>query len=484
MTYVSDLEASVHEAGTVFAAFDNHKNGDYKPYLLRSDDRGASWKSIAGDLPEKGTVYAVTQDHEKAGLLFAGTEYGVFFTVDGGTKWTQLKGGIPVIAARDLEIQRRENDLVVGSFGRGILILDDYSPLREVDEAALEKEAALFPVKRTWMFIPSAPLGVPGKSFQGDGFFSAPNPPFGAVFTYYLKDDLETRAQRREDREKKAGEEDSEAPYPDWDELRAEDREEEPEIVLTVRDDRGSVVRRIAGPTKAGFHRVSWDLRFPPSNPTRLDPPRVGPFSDPPRGPMVVPGRYTVSLAKRVDGEWTELAGPQAIETVPLGLATLEAEDKADLLEFQQETARLQRAVLGAVRAGREAGTRIDHLKKAVSDTPNVDPGMRKRLSDIESRLTDLQESLSGETTRRSRNEPVSPSIVGRVQRIVGGQWTSSSAPTGTNREAYRIAAEEFGPVLADLQQLIQRDLTGVEDDLESAGGPWTPGRVPRWSPE
>ncbi|MDX1390491.1 MAG: glycosyl hydrolase, partial [Acidobacteriota bacterium] len=115
LAYVSDVEASVHDSDTVFAAFDDHKSGDFKPYLLKSTDRGRTWSSIAGDLPERGTVHTVAQDHVRPELLFAGTEFGVFFTVDGGGKWVQLSGGLPVIAVRDLDIQRRENDLVAGT---------------------------------------------------------------------------------------------------------------------------------------------------------------------------------------------------------------------------------------------------------------------------------------------------------------------------------------------------------------------------------
>ncbi|HVF59665.1 MAG TPA: glycosyl hydrolase, partial [Thermoanaerobaculia bacterium] len=154
MTYVARLDAGKHDASTVYAAFDNHKMGDFKPYALKSTDRGKTWTSIAGDLPEKGTVYALAEDHVNRDLLFAGTEFGVFFTVDGGKKWIQLNGGMPTIAVRDIAIQQRENDLVLATFGRGFYILDDYTPLRHVrTEADLEKDAILYPVKKTWMFI-------------------------------------------------------------------------------------------------------------------------------------------------------------------------------------------------------------------------------------------------------------------------------------------------------------------------------------------
>ena len=142
---MSSVSASLHEVDVLYASFDNHKMSDFKPYLFRSRDRGGSWESVTGNLPDNGSVYAIAEDHENPDLLFAGTEYGVFFTIDGGDHWTQLEGGVPTIAVRDIAIQRRENDLVLGTFGRGFYVLDDYSPLRQVNAASLESEATLFP---------------------------------------------------------------------------------------------------------------------------------------------------------------------------------------------------------------------------------------------------------------------------------------------------------------------------------------------------
>ncbi|NIM15548.1 MAG: glycosyl hydrolase, partial [Candidatus Aminicenantes bacterium] len=236
-------------------------------------------------------------------LLFIGTEFGVFFTVDSGTHWIQLTGGVPPIPFRDIEIQRRENDLVGASFGRGFFILDDYTPLRHVNPEVLEEEAVLFPVKKALMYIPRKPINLESKGFQGDDFFIAPNPPFGAVFTYYLKDSLKTRKQLRREAEKKLEKQGKSIAFPGWDVVRKEDRGEKPAIILTVKDKTGQVVRRITGPIIKGFHRVTWDLRYPGVEPTKLVKPKdVDPWDRPPKGPLVVPGTFSVSIAKRVDG--------------------------------------------------------------------------------------------------------------------------------------------------------------------------------------
>jgi photosystem II stability/assembly factor-like uncharacterized protein len=487
-TYISDLEASVHDPDTVFATLDNHKSGDYKPYVLKSADRGRTWTSIAGDLPERGSVHSLAQDHLQPELIFAGTEFGVFFTLDGGGQWIQLKGGMPVIAVREVEIQRRESDLVLGTMGRGFFILDDYSPLRSITREELEKDALLFEVKDTWMYIPEFRYGIPGKAMQGDSFYTAPNPPFGAIFTYYLKEGLSTSKELRQEREKEAVEDGGTSPYPTWDELRAEDREEDPQVILTVRDEEGNVVRNITGPVSAGLHRVAWDLRYPASNPVSLDPPPAdpAPWDQPPVGPLAMPGTYSVSMATRVDGQVQPAEGPINFAAVPLGTATLGSEDRASLVAFQQDVASLQRAVSGASRALGEAETRLAHLKRGVMDTPSEGQeaalrGMDMQVRVLESRLADLKVELRGDRTISSRGESTPPSMMGRISKIVSNAWNATSAPTLTHRDNYTIAATAFSDWLPRLRTLVEQDLVALEDELEAAGGPWTPGRLPRW---
>lgn len=481
MPYVSDVLASRHQANVVYAALDAHKDGDFKPYVLKSSNRGTSWVSISGNLPQRGTVYSLMEDHENPNLLFAGTEFGVFFTVDGGKRWVQLKGGIPVIAVRDLDIQRREDDLVAGTFGRGFYVLDDYSMLRNMSPASLEQEAQLFAVKDALAYMPDAPLGLPDKSFQGDSYYTAPNPPFGAVFTYYLRDGLKTLKQQRQAREKKnAG-----AKYPGWDELRAEDREKKPEVILTVKDEAGNIVRTMSGPVGKGFHRVAWDLRYPPLNPTDIKPAsNDNPFRSKPTGPLAVPGKYTVEMMKRVNGQETSLGSAQPFTVTSLGLATLPAEDKAALLAFQQKTARLQRAILGANMLVGEASSRLAHIRKAIQYTNARGADWVSRTDKLSNDLKDIQRLLQGDRTISRRSEPAPMSISRRMGEIIQAQWSSSSAPTQTSKTAYDIAADEFAAVLPQLKKLITVDLKKLEDDLEIAGAPFTPGRFPVWEKE
>ncbi len=479
--YVSFLVASQHEAGTVYATFDNHKDGDFKPYVLRSTDHGHTWKSIAGDLPDREIVYTLGEDHAKSDLLFVGTEFGVYFTIDGGEKWIRLKGGIPTIAVKDLAIQKRESDLVLATFGRGFFVLDDYSPLRDANEEFFKQDAAIFPVKPALRYIETSRLGGrTGRGSQGAMVFVASNPSYGATFTYYLKDKLLTTKEKRKKAEKKGSKD-----YPSIDQLRVEDRELTPSVMLTVRDDTGAVVQRVPGSREKGIHRVAWALRYPSSRPTRLKKPEhVSPWAWVPRGPLALPGTYTVTMEKQIDGVVTAMTEPVSFEVVPLGLATFPAEDREVVMAFQKKAASLSRAVSGAGRAIGEAENRVKHLRKALIETPGADPAILGELHVIGTKLIELKTTLQGDRTLSRHMRPVPTSISRRVNAIVSDQWDVTSAPTQTQRDGYRYAADEFAAVLTALRGLIETDLAAAEAKLEAAGAPWTPGRLPVWQRE
>ena len=386
----------------------------------------------------------------------------------------QLSGGVPTVAFRDLEIQRRENDLVGATFGRGFYILDDYTPLRYSTPDVLAAEAALFPVKDAWMYIESSPMGGGEKASQGHDFFTAPNPLYGAVFTYHLREGLQSRTLARRETERQAIAQGQPVSYPSWDSLRVEDRDEGPAVVFTVTDQEGNVVRRLTGPTRAGMHRVAWDLRYAALSPTRL--------GNAPSGPMVVPGSYTVSMAKRVDGILTRVGETQTFEARPLGVGTLPAADRAAMLAFQQRVGELQRAVMGANEVLQQSLEQLAFVKQALRDARGSNEPLGQQAQDIERRMLDLQVELNGDQTIRSRAERIPPSIVQRVQRVVRAYVRSTSTATTTHERNYDIAAAEFEPVLARLGALINSDLAQLYEAMEAAGMPWTPGRgVPRW---
>lgn len=485
-TCVSDLEPSHFDRNTLYAAFDNHKMGDFTPYLYRSRDLGKTWENIASNLPANHVVYSIAEDPKDRNLLFAGTEFGIFFSPDAGGRWVKLTGGIPTIAVRDIAIQERENDLVLATFGRGFYVLDDYSPLRGLTRENLEKPALLFPVKPAWAFIERTPLGSRGKGSQGDSFFTAPNPPFGATFTYYLKEELLTLKEQRHKAEAEAEKQGKTPPYPTAEQLRAEAEEEPPTVILTVSDLDGNIIRRLEGSKEKGVHRITWDLRFPPAHPVGGERPQEDPAPWEPRelGPLVAPGTYQVSLSQRVRGVETQLAGPVTFEVIPLGQATLEAKDKQAELAFHRKVQRLQRAVLAASEVTRDTRERIKRLKVAIERTPALKPEWNQRLRQLESQLFQLEMALFGDREMARRNEPTLPGIRDRVVRIVSSLYTATAPATGTQKQQYELAAAQFEKFLGGLRQLVTGDLPALEAELEKAGAPHTPGRFPEWQKE
>jgi hypothetical protein len=230
------------------------------------------------------------------------------------------------------------------------------------------------------------------------------------------------------------------------------------------------------------MHRIAWDLRYPPSTPASLKPPVSDPFSEPPSGPMVAPGRYTATLSKVVDGKWTALSESQSFDA--RGLYEIPEADRKRLLAFERKVARLQRGVTGAIETIDETKTRINHIKQALLDAPGADARLGTEVREIESRLRDIELVVKGDAALAARSEPVSPSVADRVDAIVGAQWTATSPPTGTSEKAYAWAAEAFRTPLENLRRLVSTDLKKVEDQMETAGAPWTPGRLPSWQPE
>ncbi len=481
IAYVSRIIASNHEPNTVYAAFDNHQNADFKPYLLKSTDAGRTWVSITSNLPKNGPVLAIAEDHVNPNLLFVGTEFGLFSSIDGGQKWVQLKGGLPTIAVRDINIQKRENDLVLGTFGRGIYILDNYTPLRLLKPETLKQEAIVFPVKDALMYIQSQPLGGRGKSFQGESFYTAENPPFGATVTYYLKDSIKTRKEKRQEAEKEALKRGLQVPWPSQADLRAEEEEEAPAVIVTVTDSTGRVVRRITGPPTAGIQRVNWDLRYPAATLAGPPPPDADPDFEPPPGPLVMPGPYRVEVAKKVDGVLTPLGQPQEFQAVVEGQEKMSNADRAALVEFQQKAARLQRAVSGALEVANALKPRLAAIKRAIAETPSLPESLQEEATALDKRTNEILRELRGDTAARQRNMNTPPSTSERVAYIVGSQRMSIASPTQTQVNQYKVAAQEFEAVLVQLHQLIEVDLAKLEKQLEAAGAPWTPGRIPEW---
>ena len=457
--FVNNLYADLHDADVVYAALDNHKFGDLNPYLLKSTDRGQTWESIASNLPERTLVWRIVQDHVNPNLLFAATEFGIYFTVDSGNEWVQLKGKAPTISFRDITIQRRENDLVAASFGRSFYILDDYSPLREVSPDLLAQDAHLFAAKDAYLYTPR---DVAGGS-QGASYFAAPNPEFGAIFTYYLREGWTSLKAERKEREREAGEGD--IPFPGWDALEAERNEVPDKIEVVVRDASGEVAGRVKGSTSKGFHRVAWNLRHTSKN---LVEPGESSNSN---GFLTTPGAYTATLTRTSDGAVTELAGPISFNVVPLYEPALEGAAPDEIIAFREQMEALQGEMASFSNDLEAQMERVEAMQTAHTRADRPDPALVTRLHEAHQTLLDLQHRVRGYRSKSEAGERNNPSPQSRL--FVGFRGLSTTyGPTAMHKATVALGQAEMAAIRADLDAFITAVMPDLETTLEATGAP------------
>lgn len=478
MTYVNMLWASQHDENVVYAAFNNHKNGDFKPYLMKSVDKGNSWTPMQNDLPEKGTVYSIAEDHVDANLLFAGTEFGCFVSVNGGQNWVKLGAGLPTICVRDMAIQKRENDLVLGTFGRGFYILDDYSALRKLTQESMEKDAKIFPIKNALTYVESNPLGLRGTGSQGASMYAAPNPEFGATFTYYVKEKPKSPKEQRQEKEKEAMKNGQDINYPSYEDFVAEDNYEKAYLLFIVKDESGNEIRKMKAPAGEGIKRATWNLRYPASTPIQTNKPKVGRYSNPNEGPLAIPGNYTVELWQADNGVMTQLAEPTNFKVLALENSSLDRQTEANIA-FKREVQELRRRLRGSSNEQSELDNRLKHIKAAIQNYPGADITWMEDVKSIEKASHDVRIQLWGDYHKSRRDVETVPGTASRIENIVGNTWYSTSDPTTTQKEQYKLAVEEYTAIRSQLDKM-GSSVEALEAKLDSKQIPYTPQR-PNW---
>jgi len=455
---VNDIKADLYDANTVYAALDNHKYGDFKPYLVKSTNKGQTWTSISGNIPANTMVWRMVQDHIEPNLLFAATEFGIYFTVNGGGKWLKLAGS-PTISFRDLAIQKRENDLVGASFGRSFFILDDYSPLRAISSTTLQQEAVLFKPKKALHYIPKSIIGSYGAQE-----YIAPNPDFGATFTYYLKDGLKGKEKIGKDE------------FPSWEALDAEKRAEKPAILLTVKDATGQVVRQIKGKSGKGIHRVNWDLRHASKGLVRLNQGNSGRGRRNRGGFMASTGTYTVTLSKKVDGVITELVAPQTFEVVPLRKGALPTQSNADIAVFRQE----MEAIMGDISATSlqlsKGMNQVKAMETALTRSSGDITQLSKDIYAAKMALNALDLELNGNQAKGEIGARSPATIQSRM--FVGFRGLRTTyGPTPTHKESVKIAKAELQALQGKLNTIVNNTLPTLTKGLQAVGAPLIEGQ-------
>ncbi|MFT5520384.1 MAG: photosystem II stability/assembly factor-like uncharacterized protein [Enterobacterales bacterium] len=478
MSLVEDMVFSQHDKDVLYAVFDNHKRGDAKPYVLKSSNKGKSWKSISSNLPKRGTVHTIVEDHIDKNLLFVGTEYGLFFTQDGGGNWSALKGKFPTIAVRDLEIQARESDLLVGTFGRGIYILDDYSLLRTKESTLKDTEAKLFPVKDTALFIKTRRWGgySSDKGMMGDQFFIADNPDYGVTFSYYMRDGLKSIKDKRTSKEAKLLKAGKDTPYPSWEALKNEANEEVPSVWLQVKDSNGNAIRRVEAKSTKGLHRVAWDFRLESINPIEIIKPAASPWGSYPEAPLAITGEYNVQLMKRENGKVSSISESMTFNLTEMGIGELVAKDRKALQDFQKQTAKLKSNISGASKYVKEMANRLTLVMKTLDVTPLTTEQQDKDARAVLNELRVINLLLNGDAVKSAANEKSPMGLGSRINSIIGGHWDAQSSPLAMYNDAFTIAEKQYATLVEKIR-MADKNLEGLEVSLENLKAPWTPGR-------
>lgn len=461
--FVNDIKADLFDANTVYVVMDNHKYGDFTPYIIKSTNRGQSWTNISSSLPERHVVWRIVQDHVDENLLFAATEFGIFFTVDGGNKWIQLKGGAPTISFRDITIQREQEDLVGASFGRGFFILDDYTPLREINSETLAKDGVLFPTRDALWYMPTGKVDS-----QGDTDYVADNPPFGAVFTYYLKEDHLSKEAQRQQRERQL-DDNEDVPFPGWDALDEEIAAEDPFVQITIKDESGTVINRVKGPARKGIHRVNWELRHASKNMITLESAGSGGwFSD---AFPVIPGTYTASMAIVDNGETRELSEPISFDVVPLFDGALERKPNELRQEFMQNLIAFQQDLTATSNKLAEQMDLIEAMRTALSRAESEDPALRERLHNARMKLLEFDKAMSGSEAKGQVGEKNPPTPSQRM--FVGFRALSTTyGPTQTHIETVEAGKNELEAIKQDIDAFIGSEMPQLRRALEAIGAP------------
>ncbi len=467
--FINDIKADLHDANKVYVCLDNHKEGDYSPYLYMSSDKGKTWKSISNDLPERTLVWRLVQDHIKPELMFIGTEYGIYFTLNAGKNWIRLKGGVPTIPFRDLAIQKRENDLIGASFGRSFFVLDDYSPLREITQETLEQEAKLLATRDALWYVPRSNM----NTSNGMDEYIAKNPDFGAVFTYYLKEGFTSMKDERRKKEEELTKAEETLSFPDWEVLASEQVEEKAKIWITVKDSDGDVVKRISAPAKEGFNRVNWDL-------TRNSKRPINPESTSSsqgwrsRGFMVMPGTYTASLSKQVDGEITPLSEPIAFKVKPLHEGALEGTPHEEFTAFINELEEVQTSLMAATHQMDESMKKVKAMQIALGRTDGDIVGLSKGIHELKKELTKLQIEMEGNPAKEMIGEKNNPTVSDRFYMAYRGANTTYG-PTKLHKECLTMAKNQLTIIDTKLSAITEQ-LPALEQQLYQAGAPWIQG--------
>lgn len=463
-SFVNDIKADLFDANTVYVSLDNHKEGDFSPYLFKSTDMGDTWKSISSNIPERTLIWRLVQDYINKDLLFVASEFGIYTSLNGGVNWQKLPGS-PTIPFRDLVIQKRENDLVGASFGRGFYVLDDYSALRDMNKENLSAKGKLFKPRDAKLFRPRNSLGNTGGQF-----YVAKNPTYGAVFTYHLNSVPKTSKSLRVQSEKKLNSENKNIPFPGYEALRNEMNEKSPSLILTIKDSEGNHIRNVKKNASNGSGRIAWNLRHESYFPVRAGSsgPRWGYFN--PSGPYVTPGEYHAELYIENNGVIEKLDGPVAFNVKPLRKHTLSGSSHDDYNSFRKRVSSLYIDMSRYQDEFEMMKTKVQILDKASLKLNIFSPDIINKISEFKNKYNKFESEIDGNPAKAEIGEWDKVTLSTRVQIAMQGLSTSYG-PTDLNSSNLEIAEKLFEELKVNIQNL-KSELDSLEKEVKELNPP------------
>ena len=467
-TYVSRVVASKTGEGAAFATFDGHRSDDYSVYLFATTDYGETWKSTCNGIPNSaGTVHVIREHPRNTNLLFAGTEFGLWVSWDRGGNWTALKNNFPTVPVDDIEIQARDNDLVLGTHGRSIWILDDMTPLEKMDGSVANSSLTFFPPRTatTWFLRQR-------RWSAGQQMFTAKNPPYGALLSYYLKEGVppETPKRNSEDRT------DAAEPRPRR-EARAEAAEKkEGKVKITVVDKDGKVIRELDGPGAAGVNRTNWDLRAnPPAEPTPEQQEAIAAgFGFGPRGPLVEPGEYTIRI-KSGDKEATQKVTVEEDNRIAISASDRAARHEAieKLYTMAKSTDKDRTSIEGIQTALTNAR---DQWKRDAGkpNAPKIPEDIMKAADELQKKADALAEKyVRPRPALGNAGPPLEwkpEPLPNQVQNLLNDLDGFAAAPGGQQQQRLAELATLVSQASAEVKGLAETDLPALNKKMNDAG--------------
>ena len=467
-SFVNDIKADLFDSNTVYVVLDNHKEGDFNPYIYKSTDLGVSWKSISSNLPKRTLVWRIVQDHVNKNLLFAATEFGVYVSLNAGTAWQKLPG-TPTLPFRDLTIQKRENDLVAASFGRGFYVLDDYSALREMTAENLKRKGKLFAPRTAKWYVPRSNVGNTGADY----FFSK-NPTFGAVFTYHLSDDFSTKKEARKKREKELNKKKLNVPFPGWDALDLEKDEKGAKVLLTIQDPQGNIIKKISAKAKKGSNRIAWDLKhFNPFSIPENGKIKKGGYNS---GALAIPQAYTATLYLEDNGVVNQLDEPIVFDVKPIREGVLQGVSHQQYDEYRNNLSALIKKLDVLEDVLERSEEKLMALKTALNNS-NIAPGpINKEIQALQKEAIAIKKSVEGSPSKDEIGERTPPSIQTHLRVAYRGMM-STYGPTPLHQKSMALGKKMTLEIEAKIISLQNDKIKPLEQKLKTLGAPYIQGQ-------